>query len=85
MYKPTKKHVFIKPHVVEQTSSGIFLPNMGLGHQAPTRGCIVGAGEGCEEVSVGDNVLFEAGTGLRYNINGEDVLLLAETHIFAII
>jgi len=85
MYRPTAKHVFIRPHVVSQTPSGIFLPNMGLGHQAPTKGEIVGAGDGCEEVSVGDNVLFEAGTGLRYNINGEDVLLLAETHIFAII
>lgn len=84
-FRPTKKHVFVKPFKDDVTPSGIIKVNLGLASTAPTRGEVVGVGELVEEVKVGDNVVFEQGTGLKHHINGEDILLMDEEHILGII
>lgn len=85
IFRPTKKHVFIKPFLDDVLPSGIIIPQLGTGNLAPTTGEILAVGSDCEQVQVGDKVLFEQGTGLRHFINGEDVLLMDEDHIEAIL
>ena len=87
--KLLRNHVFVRPQGTPEqqraAKSGLTIPNMKLLEQAPTHGTITHVGAGCEIVSVGDHVVFEQGVGLRYEVEGETLLLMNEGKVLAII
>ena len=84
-FRPVKNFVFVKPFKDDVTDAGIIKVNLGLVSTAPTHGEVIGVGELVKELKVGDNVCFEQGSGLRYKINEEDILLFDEEHILCVI
>ena len=91
--KPLGDRVVVKPLGREETTkSGIVLPD--TAKEKPQRGTIVAAGDGRRDddgdripldVKVGDQVLFAKYAGTEFKLEGEDLLIIAETDILAII
>jgi chaperonin GroES len=86
--KPLQDRVIVKPAGVEEkTAGGIIIPD--TAKEKPQRGVIVAAGPGKkdEPVSVkpGDTVLYGKYAGTEIQINGEDLLIMRESDIFAIV
>ncbi len=91
--KPLGDRVVIKPLGREEmTKSGIVLPD--TAKEKPQRGTIVAAGEGRRDddgdripldVSVGDQVLFAKYAGTEFKLEDEELLILAEKDILAVI
>ena len=76
----------------EMTKSGIMLPD--TAKEKPMRGTVVAAGEGRRtddgariplEVQVGDQILFSKYGGTEFRLDDEDLLILAEKDILAIV
>lgn len=75
----------------EVTASGIYLPE--TAKERPQRGTVVAVGEGRWvegarqplEVAVGDEVLYSKYGGTEITEDGEDILILAEHDILAIV
>jgi chaperonin GroES len=86
--KPLHDRVVIKPHEQETiTKSGLFIPD--TAKEKPLKGKIIAVGSGKKDepmtVKIGDNVLYGKYSGSEINIEGEDLLILKESDIFAII
>jgi len=76
----------------EQTSGGILLPNSA--QDKPARGRIVNIGNGRLlddgtrapfQVKVGDQVIFSSYAGESFRINDDDLLLMREDDILAVV
>jgi chaperonin GroES len=76
----------------ELTSSGIVLPD--TAKEKPQRGTIIAAGEGRRDddgdripmdVRVGDEVLFAKYAGTEFKLEDEDLLILKESDILAVV
>lgn len=76
----------------EKTASGIYLPDSAK--KKPTEGKVVAVGEGrvldngernSLSVKVGDRVLFSKYGGNEVNIDGEDLTILDEDQVYAIL
>ena len=74
------------------TTSGIVLPD--TAQEKPMRGTIIAAGEGRRnddgervplDVKVGDEVLFAKYAGTEFKLDDEELLILAEKDILAVI
>jgi chaperonin GroES len=91
--KPLGDRLVVRPAGREEmTKSGIVLPD--TAKEKPQRGEIVAAGEGRRDddgdripmdVSVGDQVLFAKYAGTEFKIDDEDLLILSEKDILAIV
>lgn len=91
--KPLGDRLVIKPAGREEmTASGIVLPD--TAKEKPQRGTVVAAGEGRRDddgdripmdVKVGDQVLFAKYAGTEFKLDDEDLLILAEKDVLAII
>ncbi len=91
--RPLGDRVVIKPASREETTkSGIVLPD--TSKEKPQRGTIVAVGEGRRDddgdrialdVKVGDSVLFAKYAGTEFKLDDEELLILAEKDILAII
>ncbi|HWV25039.1 MAG TPA: co-chaperone GroES [Thermomicrobiales bacterium] len=91
--KPLGDRLVVKPASREETTaSGIFLPD--TAKEKPQRGTIVAAGEGRRDddgdripldVKVGDEVIFAKYAGTEFKIDDEDLLILSEKDILAIV
>ncbi|MCO5215049.1 MAG: co-chaperone GroES [Thermomicrobiales bacterium] len=91
--KPLGDRVVIKPAGREEiTASGIVLPD--TAKEKPMRGTIMATGEGCRDedgdripmdVKVGDEVLFAKYAGTEFKLDDQDLLILAEKDILAVI
>ncbi|MGI6145697.1 MAG: co-chaperone GroES [Clostridia bacterium] len=91
--KPLGDKVVVKPLAQEEkTKSGIVLPD--TAKEKPQQGEIlaVGSGKTLEngqkvplEVKVGDKVIYSKYAGTEIKIDGEEVLILSERDIHAII
>ncbi len=91
--RPLGDRVVIKPASSEETTkSGIVLPD--TSKEKPQRGTIVAVGEGRRDddgdrialdVKVGDSVLFAKYAGTEFKLDDEELLILAEKDILAII
>jgi chaperonin GroES len=91
--KPLGDRLVIKPiEQEEQTTSGIFLPE--TAKEKPQQGHVEAAGPGARtetgdripmEVSVGDTVLYAKYAGTSIRIDGQDVLILKESDVLAIV
>ena len=91
--KPLGDRLVVKPASREETTaSGIVLPD--TAKEKPQRGTIVAAGDGRRDdsgkrieldVKVGDEVLFAKYAGTEFKLDDQDLLILAEKDILAVI
>ena len=90
--KPMGNKVIVRPKKKdEKTESGIILPD--TAKDAPQTGEVLAVGDGGHRpngtpykmsVKVGDEVLFPKFTGTEINVDGEDVLIMPEHDILAV-
>lgn len=91
--KPLGDRLVIKPASREEvTASGIALPD--TAKEKPQRGTVLAAGEGRRDddgdripldVKVGDEVLFAKYAGTEFKLDDQDLLILAEKDVLAVI
>lgn len=91
--QPLADRVVVRPAGREETTkSGIVLPD--TAKEKPQRGTIIATGAGRRDddgkrialdVSVGDEVLFAKYAGTEFKLDDEDLLILAEKDILAVI
>ena len=90
---PLYDRVIVKPFEEEQKSSGGIL--LGSAAVKSTRGKVVAVGKGRVldngtfapmSVKVGDTVVYNEGYGCKKEkVDGEDVVIISETDVFAIV
>lgn len=91
--KPLGDRLVVRPATREETTaSGIVLPD--TAKEKPQRGTIIAAGEGRRDedgdrvpmdVKVGDEVLFAKYAGTEFKLDDQDLLILSEKDILAVI
>lgn len=86
--KPLASRVVIKPAAAEETTaSGIIIPDSAKEKQL--KGEVVAVGPGTKdeemEVSVGDVVLYGKYAGTELDLGGEDLLIMNQSDILAIV
>jgi len=85
---PLHDRVIVRPAKAEEkTAGGIIIPD--TAKEKPLRGIIVAAGPGKKDepttVKNGDTVLFGKYAGTEIRIEGEDLLIMRESDILAIV
>jgi chaperonin GroES len=86
--KPLQDRVIIKPAPAEErTAGGIIIPD--TAKEKPQRGTVVAAGPGKKDepvtVKEGDTVLYGKYSGTEVRVDGEDLLIVREADILAIL
>ena len=91
--RPLADRVVVRPLGREEmTKSGIVLPD--TAKEKPQRGTVVAAGQGRRDddgdripldVGVGDQVLFAKYAGTEFKLDDEELLILSEKDILAIV
>ena len=91
--RPLGDRVVVRPVTREQTTkSGIVLPD--TAQEKPQEGEVVAAGEGRltddgtrqpMDVKVGDRIIFAKYAGTEFRLDEEDVLILSERDILAVV
>jgi chaperonin GroES len=91
--KPLADRVIVKPSPAEEkTKGGIILPD--TAKEKPVIGEVVAVGPGkvtddgkkvALEVKVGDKVLYGKYSGTEVTVEGEELLIMREADIFAIV
>lgn len=91
--KPLGDRLVVKPATREEmTKSGIVLPD--TAREKPQRGTILAAGDGRRDddgdripmdVKVGDEVIFAKYSGTEFKLDEDDVLILSEKDVLAIV
>ena len=91
--KPLSDRVVVKPEEAEETTaSGIILPD--TAKEKPQAGEIVAVGPGkvsdsgnsiTMTLKVGDNVLYGKYSGTEITVAGDDVLIMRESDILAVL
>jgi len=92
--KPLGDRLVVKPATREETTaSGIVLPDT-ANKEKPQRGTVIAVGEGRRDddgeripvdVKVGDEVLFAKYAGTELKFQDEDLLILSEKDVLAIV
>jgi len=90
--KPLADRVVVKPSAAEEkTKGGIIVPD--TAKEKPVWGTVIAIGPGktsdegkliAPEVKVGDSVLYGKYSGTEVTIDGEELLIMRESDIFAI-
>jgi len=85
---PLHDRVIIKPVPAEEkTAGGIIIPD--TAKEKPQRGTVVAAGPGKKDepvtVKVGDTVLYSKYAGTEIQIDAEELLIMRENDILAIV
>ena len=85
---PLHDRVIVKPAAAEEkTAGGIIIPD--TAKEKPQRGIIVAAGTGKKDepmsVKSGDTVLYGKYAGTEITIEGQDLLIMRESDILAIV
>ncbi len=91
--KPLHDRLIVRPAAPEEvTKGGIILPD--TAKEKPVQGEVLAAGPGKYDetgkltpigVKVGDNVLYGKYSGTEIQLDGEDVLIMRESDVFAIV
>ena len=91
--RPLGDRVVVQPSGREETTkSGIVLPD--TAKEKPQRGTVIAAGEGrrdddgdriAMDVKVGDEVLFAKYAGTEFKLEDDELLILSEKDILAVI
>lgn len=85
---PLHDRVVVKPAPAEEkTAGGINIPD--TAKEKPQRGTVVAAGPGKKDepvtVKVGDTVLYGKYAGTELNVEGDELLIMRESDILAIV
>jgi chaperonin GroES len=85
---PLHDRVIVKPAKAEEkTAGGIIIPD--TAKEKPVRGTVVAAGPGKKDdpitVKVGDTVLYGRYSGTEIQIDGDELLIMRESDILAIV
>ncbi|WP_346239487.1 co-chaperone GroES [Niabella insulamsoli] len=85
---PLHDRVIVKPAAAEEkTAGGIIIPD--TAKEKPQRGTVVAAGPGKKDepvtVKAGDVVLYGKYSGTEIQIDGQDLLIMRESDILAIV
>ncbi len=85
---PLHDRVIVKPAKAEEkTAGGIIIPD--TAKEKPQRGTVLAAGPGKKDepvtVKVGDTVLYGKYSGTEIQLNGDDLLIMRESDILAIV
>ena len=86
--KPLADRVLVRPAEAEQkTASGIIIPD--TAKEKPQRGEVLAVGKGTKDhdmtVKVGDQGLYGKYSGTEIEIDGEKLMIMKESDIYAII
>ncbi|HEY0272595.1 MAG TPA: co-chaperone GroES [Chitinophaga sp.] len=86
--KPLAYRVIVKPAAAEEkTAGGIIIPD--TAKEKPQKGTVVAAGPGKKDdpvtVKVGDTVLYGKYAGTEISVEGQDLLIMRESDILAIV
>ena len=86
--KPLADRVLVRPAEAEQkTASGIIIPD--TAKEKPQRGEVLAVGKGTKDhdmtVKVCDHVLYGKYSGTEIEIDGEKLMIMKESDIYAII
>lgn len=86
--QPLHDRVIVRPAEAEtKTAGGIIIPD--TAKEKPQRGTVIAAGPGKKDepmtVKPGDVVLYSKYAGTEINVDGEDVLIMRENDILAIL
>ena len=86
--KPLADRVVVEPAAAEETTaSGIIIPD--TAKEKPQRGTVVAVGDGKKDepmtVKVGDTVLYGKYSGTEVKVDGEDLLVMKEDDVMAVI
>ncbi|MBU6262850.1 MAG: hypothetical protein RL070_1039 [Bacteroidota bacterium] len=86
--KPLHDRVIVKAAAAEEkTAGGIIIPD--TAKEKPQRGVVVAVGTGKKDepmtVKVGDNVLYGKYAGTEIQIEGQDLLIMRESDLLAIV
>jgi chaperonin GroES len=87
---PLHDRVIVKPAAAEEkTAGGIIIPDKDTAKEKPQKGSVVAVGAGKKDepltVKVGDTVLYGKYAGTEIQIEGEDLLIMRESDILAIV
>ncbi len=85
---PLHDRVIVRPAVVEtKTAGGIIIPD--TAKEKPQQGTVVAAGPGKKDepvtVKTGDMVLYGKYAGTEITVEGEELLIMRESDILAIV
>ena len=85
---PLADRVIVKPAPAEEkTAGGIIIPD--TAKEKPQRGTVVAAGPGKKDepvtVKAGDSVLYSKYAGTEIAVDGEDLIIMRESDILAIV
>ena len=85
---PLHDRVIVKPAKAEEkTAGGIIIPD--TAKEKPQRGTVMASGPGKKDepvtVKIGDTVLYGKYSGTEIQIEGEDLLIMRESDILAIV
>ena len=85
---PLHDRVIVKPAKAEEkTAGGIIIPD--TAKEKPQRGTVIAAGPGKKDepvtVKVGDTVLYGKYSGTEIQLDGDDLLIMRESDILAIV
>ena len=91
--QPLDDRIVVRPNDAEATTaSGLVIPD--TAKEKPQRGEVVAVGEGKTadsgslikpQVAVGDQVLYGKYAGTEITVDGEDLLIMRESDIFAVL
>ena len=83
MIKPLEDRVVVEPTTQsEKTESGIILPD--TAQDKPQEGKVLAVGD-CVSVKKDDLVLYPKYTGTEVNHEGQDVLIMSEKEVLAVV
>ena len=85
---PHRRDSVVKPAKAEEkTAGGIIIPD--TAKEKPQRGTVIAAGPGKKDepvtVKVGDTVLYGKYSGTEIQLDGDDLLIMRESDILAIV
>ena len=83
MIKPLEDRVVVEPTTQsEKTESGIILPD--TAQEKPQEGRVLAVGD-CQTIKKGDLVLYPKYTGTEITHEGQDILIMSEKEILAVV
>jgi co-chaperonin GroES (HSP10) len=77
--------ILVEPEDVTKLNYGLIMADLGTTTIAPVIGMVTHKADKARDVKVGDRVVFPRGSGLKYDIDDRELLMMRETDIMAII
>ena len=86
MLEPLLDRIIVEPLKKEdRTESGIILPDTAQDSGAPQQASVVETGKDCETIKKDDLVLYPKFSGTEVNHEGQDVLIMSEKEVLAVV